>query len=45
MTHGIEFPEDIYGQLRGAGIISSKGEFSERLLGKSPSYPTSMRAK
>jgi hypothetical protein len=34
-----------YGQLHDAGIIRSKGEFSERLLGKSPSYLTSMRAK
>ncbi|MFD1253154.1 hypothetical protein DEVEQU_01022 [Devosia equisanguinis] len=45
MTQGIEFLELIYGQLHGARIIRSKGEFSERLLGKSPSYLTSMRAK
>lgn len=45
MTQGIEFIESIYGQLHEAGIIRSKGEFSERLLGKSPSYLTSMRAK
>jgi hypothetical protein len=45
MTQGIEFLEIIYGQLKAAGIIRSKGEFSERLLGKSPSYLTSMRAK
>lgn len=45
MTQGIEFIELIYGQLHEAGIIRSKGEFSERLLGKSPSYLTSMRAK
>lgn len=45
MTQGIEFLETIYGQLHEAGIIRSKGEFSERLLGKSPSYLTSMRAK
>lgn len=45
MTQGIEFLEIIYGQLHEAGIIRSKGEFSERLLGKSPSYLTSMRAK
>ena len=45
MTQGIEFLEIIYGQLHEAGFIRSKGEFSERLLGKSPSYLTSMRAK
>lgn len=45
MTQGIEFLELIYGQLYEAGIIRSKGEFSQRLLGKSPSYLTSMRAK
>lgn len=45
MTQGIEFLEIIYGQLHEAGIVRSKGEFSERLLGKSPSYLTSMRAK
>jgi hypothetical protein len=45
MMQGIEFLETIYGQLREAGIVRSKGEFSERLLGKSPSYLTSMRAK
>lgn len=45
MTEGIEFLEVIYEQLHEAGIVRSKGEFSERLLGKSPSYLTSMRAK
>lgn len=45
MTQGIELLELIYGQFHKAGIIRSKGEFSERLLGKSPSYLTSMRAK
>lgn len=45
MTQGIEFLETIYRQLHEAGIVRSKGEFSERLLGKSPSYLTSMRAK
>ncbi|KKB76496.1 hypothetical protein VW35_17010 [Devosia soli] len=45
MTQGIEFLEVIYEQLHEAGIIRSKGEFSERLLGKSPSYLTSMRAR
>lgn len=45
MTQGIELLEIIYGQLHEAGIVRSKGQFSERLLGKSPSYLTSMRAK
>lgn len=45
MTQGIEFLEIVYRQLHEAGIVRSKGEFSERLLGKSPSYLTSMRAK
>ncbi|WEJ32835.1 DUF6626 family protein [Devosia sp. SD17-2] len=45
MMLGIEFLELLYGQLHEAGIIRSKSEFSERLLGKSPSYLTSMRAK
>jgi hypothetical protein len=45
MTQGIEFLETIFKQLHEAGIIRSKGEFSERLLGKSPSYLTSMRAR
>ncbi len=45
MTQGIELGERVYGQLHEAGIVRSKGEFSERLLEKSPSYLTSMRAK
>ena len=45
MMLGIELLELLYGQLHEAGIIRSKSEFSERLLGKSPSYLTSMRAK
>lgn len=45
MTQGIEFLETIYGQLHEAGIVRSKGEFSQRLLRKSPSYLTSMRSK
>ena len=45
MTQGIDLIESVYGQLHEAGIVRSKGEFSQRLLGKSPSYLTSMRAK
>lgn len=45
MTTGIEVLERVYKQLRAAGVVRSKAEFSEVLLGKSPSYLTSMRAK
>ncbi|GEM_PF-1454737 len=45
MTEGIEFLEQVYEQLHEAGIVRSKGEFSQRLLGKSSSYLTSMRAR
>lgn len=45
MTTGMELLETVYGQLRAAGVVQSKAEFSEMLLGKSPSYLTSMRAK
>lgn len=45
MTTGMELLEAVYGQLRAAGVVQSKAEFSEMLLSKSPSYLTSMRAK
>lgn len=45
MTKGIEFIEGIYGQLRELDLVQTKGEFSQRLLGRSPSYLTAMRAK
>lgn len=45
MTTGIELLEGVYEQLRAAGVVRSKAEFSETLLGKSQSYLTSMRAK
>lgn len=45
MTTGIELLEEVYEQLRAAGVVQSKREFSEKLLGRSPSYLTSMRAK
>jgi len=32
-------------QLNEAGLVGSKAEFSSRLLGKSPGYLTSMRAR
>lgn len=45
MTTGLNLLEDIYQQLHHAGLIGSKAEFSERFLGKSASYLTSMRAR
>lgn len=45
MTTGLNLLEDIYQQLHHAGLIGSKAEFSERFLGKSRSYLTSMRAR
>ena len=45
MSARIDFLEQIYQQLRNADLIRSKAEFSERLLGKSRSYLTSMRAR
>jgi hypothetical protein len=45
MSARIDFLEQIYQQLRNADLIRSKAEFSERFLGRSPSYLTSMRAR
>ncbi|WP_370675559.1 DUF6626 family protein [Pleomorphomonas sp. PLEO] len=42
---GLDLLEQIYQQLHGAGLIGTKAEFSERLMGKSRSYLTSMRAR
>ena len=42
---GIDLLEHIYQQLHGADLIGSKAEFSKRLLAKSRSYLTSMRAR
>lgn len=45
MATGIDLLEHIFQQLSDAGLVSTKAEFSERLLGKSRSYLTSMRAR
>lgn len=42
---GLDLLEHIYQQLYGAGLIGTKAEFSERLLAKSRSYLTSMKAR
>lgn len=45
MAKGIDLLERIFQQLHDARLVGSKAEFSERLLGKSRSYLTSMRAR
>lgn len=45
MSRELALLEDIYLLLRNAGLVSSKGDFSKRMLGKSRSYLTSMRAR
>ncbi|PKR89086.1 hypothetical protein CXZ10_11250 [Pleomorphomonas diazotrophica] len=45
MTTAIDLLEDIYQELREAGLVGSKAEFSEGLLVRSRSYLTSMRAR
>ncbi len=45
MATGIDLLEHIFQQLHDARLVGSKAEFSERLLGKSRSYLTSMRAR
>jgi hypothetical protein len=45
MGKEIKLLEDIYEQLRVAGLVRSKGDFSKRFLGKSESYLTSMAAR
>lgn len=45
MATGIDLLEHIFQQLHDARLVGSKAEFSERLLGRSRSYLTSMRAR
>jgi len=45
MTTGIDLLNDTYQQLRSAGLVASKAEFSKRLLARSGSYLTSMQAR
>jgi hypothetical protein len=41
----IEFLEHIFDQMKEAGLIETKAEFSQMLLGKGPSYLTSARER
>ncbi len=45
MVHDIEFLEEVYERMHRAGLVQSKVEFSTRMLGKGPSYLTSMSAR
>lgn len=45
MAHDIELLETVYERMHQAGFIQSKVEFSTRMLGKGPSYLTSMSAR
>ncbi len=45
MAHDIEFLEEVYERMQQAGLVQSKVEFSTRMLGKGPSYLTSMSAR
>lgn len=45
MNKEIKLLEGIYEQLRIADLVSSKADFSQRFLGKSRSYLTSMAAR
>jgi hypothetical protein len=45
MDSDIEFLEHIFEQMKRAGLIETKAEFSQTLLGKGPSYLTSMSAR
>jgi hypothetical protein len=45
MDSDIEFLEYIFDQMKEAGLMETKAEFSQLLLGKGPSYLTSMSAR
>lgn len=45
MDSDIEFLEHIFDQMKEAGLVETKAEFSQMLLGKGPSYLTSMAAR
>ena len=45
MTTELDILEKIYALLHSENFVQSKADFSSRLLGKSPSYLTSMRAR
>lgn len=41
----IEFLEQVCERMQRVGLVTTKAEFSQRLLGKAPSYLTSMKAR
>ncbi|MGY5808445.1 hypothetical protein ACXHXG_12075 [Rhizobium sp. LEGMi198b] len=45
MAHDIEFLKEVYERMHRARLVQSKVEFSTRMLGKGPSYLTSMSAR
>lgn len=45
MNKDIEFLETVCERMQEVGLIQSKAEFSTRMLGKGPSYLTSMSAR
>lgn len=45
MNRDIEFLEGIWIRMLDAGMVQSKGQFSTEMLGKAPSYLTSMAAR
>jgi hypothetical protein len=45
MTHDIAFLEKVYERMHQAGLVESKAVFSMCILGKGPSYLTSMSAR
>jgi hypothetical protein len=45
MVSDIEFLEAVCEQMQQVGLVQSKAEFSTRMLGKGPSYLTSMSAR
>lgn len=44
MISDIEFLETVCDRMQQVGLVQSKADFSARMLGKGPSYLTSMRA-
>lgn len=45
MVSDIEFLEAVYERMQQVGLVHSKADFSTRMLGKAPSYLTSMSAR
>ncbi|MCJ8052777.1 DUF4158 domain-containing protein [Shinella curvata] len=45
MNNDIEFLENVCERMQQVGLVQSKADFSARMLGKGPSYLTSMSAR